>query len=161
MKKDLNLDLERIKKDGVKIYDFDEVKEIVPKMKKDGTPMLDYNGDPKWTIQTKKGVTLLNGDLVYFPVGYGKGKIKSKSQKDMFAITINDIWAKEYKVQSKAFMITWNLFEALTQAKNFKEGDERISKTVVMESKSRSASDQEWNEYLEFKKQKANGTSGK
>lgn len=160
MKKDLNLDLERIKKDGVKIYDFDEVKEIVPKLKKDGTPMLDYNGDPKNTIQTKKGVALLNGDLVYFPVGYGKGKIKSKSQKDMFAITINDIWAKEYKVQSKAFMITWNLFEALTQAKNFKEVDERISKTVVMESKSVAVSDQRWKEFLEFEKQKANGTNG-
>ena len=78
----------------------------------------------------------------------------------MFAITINDIWAKEYKVQSKAFMITWNLFEALTQAKNFKEIDERISKTVVMESKSIAVSDQEWNEYLEYKKRKANGTSG-
>ena len=160
MKKDLNLDLERIKKDGVKVYDFDEVKGIVPKMKKDGTPSLDRNGDQIYTIQNKKGVTLLNGDLVYFPVGYGKGKIKSKSQKDMFAITINDIWAKEYKVQSKAFMITWNLFEALTQAKNFKEIDERISKTVVMESKSIAVSDQEWNEYLEYKKRKANGTSG-
>jgi len=158
MKKDLNIDSDRIAKDGVKIYTFDEVKEIVPKLKKDGTPMLDYNGDPKYTIQTKKGVTLLNGDLIHFPVGYGKDKIKSKSQKDMVAITVNDIWAKEIKVQSYAFMVIWNLFESLSKAKNFKQIDESISKTVVMPMARHT--DQEWKEFLEFKKQKANGTNG-
>ena len=152
MKKDLNIDSDRIAKDGVKIYNFDEVKEIVQKTHP-------KTGKKYWAIDNKK--PLLNGDIVLFPVGYGKDKIRSKSQKDMIAITVNDIWAKEIKVQSYAFMVIWNLFESLSKAKNFKQIDEFISKTVVMPIVKQNHTDAEWNEFLEFKKQKANGTDGK
>jgi len=152
MKKDLNIDSDRIAKDGVKIYTFDEVKKIVEKVNpKTGKT---YN-----TIENTK--PLLNGDIVLFPVGYGKDKIRSKSQKDMIAITVNDIWAKEIKVQSRAFMVIWNLFESLSKAKNFKQIDEFISKTVVNESKSMALSEEESKMLEEFRKQKANGTNGK
>jgi len=152
MKKDLNIDSDRIAKDGVKIYTFDEVKKIVEKVNpKTGKT---YN-----TIENTK--PLLNGDIVLFPVGYGKDKIRSKSQKDMIAITVNDIWAKEIKVQSRAFMVIWNLFESLSKAKNFKQIDEFISKTVVNETKSMALSEEESKMLEEFRKQKANGTNGK
>ena len=150
MKKDLNIDSDRIAKDGVKIYTFDEVKKIVEKVNP-------KTGKTYHTIENTK--PLLNGDIVLFPVGYGKDKIRSKSQKDMIAITVNDIWAKEIKVQSYAFMVIWNLFESLSKAKNFKQIDEFISKTVVMPTAKHTEA--EWNEFLEFKKQKANGTDGK
>ena len=78
----------------------------------------------------------------------------------MIAITVNDIWAKEIKVQSRAFMVIWNLFESLSKAKNFKQIDEFISKTVVNESKSMSLSEEESRMLEEFRKQKANGTNG-
>tara|TARA_R100000008_G_C3514797_1_gene130751 strand:+ start:243 stop:698 length:456 start_codon:yes stop_codon:yes gene_type:complete len=151
MKKDLNIDSDRIAKDGVKIYTFDEVKKIVEKVNP-------KTGKTYHTIENTK--PLLNGDIVLFPVGYGKDKIRSKSQKDMIAITVNDIWAKEIKVQSYAFMIIWNLFESLSKAKNFKQIDEFISKTVVMPIVKQNHSDAEWKEFQEFKKQKANGTLG-
>ena len=151
MKKDLNIDSDRIAKDGVKIYNFDEVKEIVQKTNP-------KTGKKYWAIDNKK--PLLNGDIVLFPVGYGEDKIRSKSQKDMIAITVNDIWAKEIKVQSRAFMVIWNLFESLSKAKNFKQIDEFISKTVVNESKSMSLSEEESRMLEEFRKQKANGTNG-
>ena len=151
MKKDLNIDSDRITKDGVKIYTFDEVKKIVEKVNP-------KTGKTYHTIENTK--PLLNGDIVLFPVGYGKDKIRSKSQKDMIAITVNDIWAKEIKVQSYAFMVIWNLFESLSKAKNFKQIDEFISKTVVKPIVKQNHTDAEWNEFLEFKKQKANGTSG-
>ena len=150
MKKDLNIDSDRIAKDGVKIYTFDEVKEIVQKTNP-------KTGNKYWAIDNKK--PLLNGDIVLYPVGYGKDKIKSKSQKDMISITVNDIWAKEIKVQSYAFMVIWNLFESLSKAKNFKQIDEFISKTVVMPM-ARHTDAEEWREFQEFKKQKANGTNG-
>ena len=151
MKKDLNIDSDRITKDGVKIYTFDEVKKIVEKVNP-------KTGKTYYTIENTK--PLLNGDIVLFPVGYGKDKIRSKSQKDMIAITVNDIWAKEIKVQSRAFMVIWNLFESLSKAKNFKQIDEFISKTVVNESKSMSLSEEESKMLEEFRKQKANGTNG-
>tara|TARA_Y100000813_G_C24003404_1_gene276941 strand:- start:32 stop:490 length:459 start_codon:yes stop_codon:yes gene_type:complete len=151
MKKDLNIDSDRIAKDGVKIYTFDEVKKIVEKVNP-------KTGKTYHTIENTK--PLLNGDIVLFPVGYGKDKIRSKSQKDMIAITVNDIWAKEIKVQSRAFMVIWNLFESLSKAKNFKQIDEFISKTVVNESKSMSLSEEESKMLEEFRKQKANGTNG-
>ena len=147
MKKDLNIDSDRITKDGVKIYTFDEVKKIVEKVNP-------KTGKTYYTIENTK--PLLNGDIVLFPVGYGKDKIRSKSQKDMIAITVNDIWAKEIKVQSRAFMVIWNLFESLSKAKNFKQIDEFISKTVVNESKSMSLSEEESKMLEEFRKQKAN-----
>jgi len=112
---------------------------------KDGVAI--YKGD----TDKKKN----NGDLTLVQPKEG-----SRSKKPMIAMQVNEMYSNGVCVQAKTFAVIWNLFLALDKAKN-KDEVTKFVESHIVESKPRNVSDQEWSEYLEFKKQKANGTSGK